>query len=139
MKQHQEQLALDTKGQGFHEITALVRTVVERSGIADGLCHVFVQHPSCSLAIQENADPSARRDMEAWLEKIAPENDPAYTHTSEGPDDMPSHLRALVTRTGETIPVRGGKLALGTWQGLYLCEHRRRNHRRSFVVSILGT
>ncbi|MHC4938110.1 MAG: secondary thiamine-phosphate synthase enzyme YjbQ [Planctomycetota bacterium] len=139
MRQTQEKLAIDTPGQGFVEITRLVQAVVRRSGIATGLCHVFVQHTSCSLCIQENADPSARRDMERWLSRIAPENDPDYTHTSEGPDDMPSHLRAMVTKTGETIPVSGGRLAMGTWQGLYLCEHRRRSHRRFVVVSVSGT
>jgi len=138
LKQHQDRLAVDTPGRGFVEITRLVQAVVARSGVAEGLCTVFVQHTSCSLAIQENADPSARRDMEAWLERLAPEGDPDYTHTAEGPDDMPSHLRALVTRTGETIPVRGGRLALGRWQGLYLCEHRSSRHRRSIVVHILG-
>ena len=139
MKQHQERLRIDTAGIGFHEITPLVQTVVSRSGIAEGLVTVFVQHTSCSLCIQENADPSARRDMELWLTKIAPENDPDYTHTSEGPDDMPSHLRSMVTKTSETIPVSHGKLATGTWQGLYLCEHRRRNHQRFVVVHIVGT
>jgi secondary thiamine-phosphate synthase enzyme len=138
MRQHQERLAVDTPGQGFHEITRLIHTVVERAGVTTGLCHLFVQHTSCSLCIQENADPSARRDMEHWLAKIAPEHDPDYTHTDEGPDDMPSHLRSMITKTGETIPVSDGRLALGTWQGIYLCEHRRRNHRRFIVVSILG-
>ncbi|MEM8883087.1 MAG: secondary thiamine-phosphate synthase enzyme YjbQ [Planctomycetota bacterium] len=138
MRQLQERLSIDTPGQGFHEITRLVQTVVKRSGIGEGLCTVFVQHTSCSLCIQENADPSARRDMEHWLAKIAPEHDPDYTHTSEGPDDMPSHLRAMVTKTGETIPVRQNALALGTWQGLYLCEHRTRPHRRNVLIHVLG-
>ncbi|MHC4953677.1 MAG: secondary thiamine-phosphate synthase enzyme YjbQ [Planctomycetota bacterium] len=138
MKQHQERLRIDTAGAGFHEITPLIQTVVARSGIGTGLATIFVQHTSCSLCIQENADPSARRDMELWLTKIAPENDPDYTHTSEGPDDMPSHLRSMVTKTSETIPVSKGKLATGTWQGLYLCEHRRRPHQRSVVVHVLG-
>ena len=138
MKQHQEELRVDTPGQGFHEITSLVQTVVARSGIAEGMTTIFVRHTSCSLCIQENADPSARRDMEHWLAKIAPEHDPDYTHVDEGPDDMPSHLRAMVTKTSETIPVRGGQLATGTWQGLYLCEHRRRNHQRRIIVHVLG-
>ena len=139
MKQHQEQLRIDSGGQGFREITPLVQAVVGRSRIAEGLATIFVQHTSCSLCIQENADPSARHDMERWLAKIAPENDPAYTHTSEGPDDMPSHLRSMVTKTSETIPVRHGKLATGTWQGLSLCEHRRRSHQRFVIVHIVGT
>ena len=138
MRQQQDRLAIDTPGQGFVEITRLVQAVLGRTGIREGLCTVFVQHTSCSLCIQENADPSARRDMEHWLTKIAPEGDPDYTHTSEGPDDMPSHLRAMLTKTGETIPVTAGKLALGTWQGLYLCEHRRSNHRRFVIVHIIG-
>jgi len=139
MKQHQEELRIDTPGQGFHEITPLIQTVVARSGIGEGLATIFVRHTSCSLCIQENADPSARRDMERWLAKIAPEHDPDYTHTSEGPDDMPSHLRSMVTKTSETIPVREGRLGTGTWQGLYLCEHRRRNHQRRIIVHIVGT
>ena len=138
MKQHQEELRIDTPGQGFHEITGLVQTVVGRSGIGEGLATVFVRHTSCSLCIQENADPSARRDMERWLAKIAPEHDPEYTHVDEGPDDMPSHLRSMVTKTSETIPVRGGKLGTGTWQGLYLCEHRVRKHQRRIIVHVLG-
>jgi len=102
------------------------------------MCHVFVRHTSCSLCIQENADPSARHDLERWLERLAPEGDPRYTHTAEGPDDMPSHLRALVTRTSEAIPVADGRLALGTWQGIYLCEHRARPHRRTLLVHVIG-
>ncbi len=139
MRQHQEALEIETKERGFREITAAVRSVTARSGIQTGLCHVFCRHTSCSLAIQENADPSARHDMERWLERLAPENDSRYTHTDEGPDDMPAHLRALVTNTSETLPVTGGRLALGTWQGLYLCEHRRAPHRRRIVVTITGT
>ena len=138
MRQHQDRLRIDTQGQGFVEITRLVQAVVGRSGIAEGLATVFVQHTSCSLCIQENADPSARRDMEHWLAKIAPEHDPDYTHTSEGPDDMPSHLRSMVTKTSETIPVRNGKLATGTWQGLYVWEHRARPHARRLVVHVAG-
>ena len=104
MKQHQEELRVDTPGQGFHEITSIVQTVVGRSGIQEGLATVFVRHTSCSLCIQENADPSARRDMEHWLAKIAPEHDPDYTHVDEGPDDMPSHLRSMVTKDERDDP-----------------------------------
>lgn len=138
MRQHQETIEIGTPGKGLHGITDRVSNVVRASGITTGLAHVYCTHTSCSLAIQENADPSARADMEAWLDRLAPENDPRYTHTSEGPDDMPSHLRALVTRTCETIPVAKGRLALGRWQGLYLCEHRTSSHRRRLLVHVVG-
>jgi secondary thiamine-phosphate synthase enzyme len=139
MRQHQETLEVTTNGRGFVEITDAVRAAVDRSGIRTGLCHAFCAHTSCSLLIQENADPSARHDLERWLERIAPERDPAYTHTAEGPDDMPSHLRAMLTSTGETIPIADGRPVLGTWQGLYLCEHRARTHRRRVWLHVLGT
>lgn len=138
MKQHQERIDIQTSGRGFVEITDRVRAAVRVAGVKTGVCHVYCTHTSCSLVIQENADPSARHDMEAWLERIAPEDDPAYTHTSEGPDDMPSHLRSMVTSTCETIPVVSGTPAFGTWQGLYLCEHRARPHKRRLIVHVLG-
>jgi len=138
MRQHQETIEVGTPGKGLHGITDRVSNIVRASGIETGLVFVYCTHTSCSLAIQENADPTARQDMEAWLERLAPERDPSYTHTAEGPDDMPSHLRALVTRTCETIPVTAGRLALGRWQGLYLCEHRTRPHRRRLVIHVLG-
>jgi len=138
MRQHQARIEVRTPGRGFLEVTARVAQVVADAGMETGMCHVFVRHTSCSLCVQENADPSARHDLERWLERLAPEGDPHYTHTAEGPDDMPSHLRALVTRTSEAIPVADGRLALGTWQGLYLCEHRARPHRRTLVVHLLG-
>lgn len=138
MRHYQRPLEVRTRGGGFHEITDPVRAIVRASGVTTGLCLVYCTHTSCSLAIQENADPSARRDMEAWLERLAPEEDPHYTHTAEGPDDMPSHLRALVTRTSETIPVEAGRPAFGTWQGLYLCEHRRAPHTRRLLVTVTG-
>ena len=111
--------------------------VVERSGIATGNCTVFVQHTSASLVIQENADPAVLRDLERWLSDLAPESR-RWEHDAEGPDDMPSHLRALVTRTSETIPVGQGRPALGRWQGLFLCEHRSRPHDRTLVVTVVG-
>ena len=123
---------------GLTEITPAVRGVVRAAGVREGLCTVFIRHTSASLVIQENADPSARHDMERWLERIAPERDPTYTHTAEGPDDMPSHLRSMVTKTSETIPVRDGRPAMGTWQGLYLCEHRARPHTRRLLVHVIG-
>jgi secondary thiamine-phosphate synthase enzyme len=138
MRCSQEGLEVRTSGRGFVEVTERVAGLVRDSGIRTGLCVVVCQHTSCSLVIQENADPSARHDMERWLEKIAPENDPGYTHTAEGPDDMPSHLRAMVTRTSETIPIHDGRLALGTWQGLFLCEHRRAPHTRRLLVHLQG-
>ena len=135
---HQAALALPTRGQGLSLITDAVVEVVRASGVQTGLCSVFVQHTSCSLLIQENADPTARHDLERWFSRLAPENDPRYTHTLEGPDDMPAHLRAAVTSTSEQIPVTGGRLALGMWQGLYLFEHRDRPQTRRLVVTVLG-
>lgn len=130
------ELTIRTPGQGLHDITGEVAQVVHESDVPEGLCVVFVRHTSASLTIQENADPSARRDLEAWLERLVPEHDPLYTHTSEGPDDMPSHIRAALTQVSLAIPVMGGRLALGTWQGIYLWEHRRRAHERRVVVRV---
>ena len=138
MTMHQDSMTLETPGRGLVDVTARVARIVRDAGITTGLCVVFCRHTSCSLVIQENADPSARRDLEAWLERLAPEGDPRYTHTAEGPDDMPSHLRAAVTRTSETIPVVDGDLALGTWQGLFLAEHRAQPHRRTLLVHVQG-
>jgi secondary thiamine-phosphate synthase enzyme len=138
MRQHQSTLAVTTRGRGLVEITGEVRGAVRASGIRTGLATVFVRHTSCSLAIQENYDPAARRDLERFLERLAPEGDPSYEHLDEGPDDSPSHLRALVTRTSESIPVAEGDLALGRWQGLYLCEHRARPHERTLLVHVAG-
>jgi secondary thiamine-phosphate synthase enzyme len=123
---------------GLHAITAEVSRVVSDSGITTGLCVIFVQHTSASLLIQENADPSARVDLENYFRRLAPENHPAYTHTSEGADDMPSHLRSALTRTSETIPVSAGALGLGVWQGLYLFEHRTRPPERRLLVHVTG-
>ena len=129
-------LDIPTDGKGLHEITHLVQDAVAKSNGSglDGLCTVFIQHTSASLTIQENADPSARRDLEAWLERSVPEDDPAYTHVDEGPDDMPSHIRSMLTDVSLGIPVQSGRLMLGTWQGIYLCEHRRSRHSRRVVV-----
>ena len=138
MRQHQETLRIDTPGRGLHEVTREVAAAVSRAHMRTGMAVVFCRHTSCSLVIQENADPSARRDLERWLERIAPDGDPAYTHTAEGPDDMPSHLRAAVTKTSESIPVVNGRLALGTWQGLFLAEHRHRPHGRELIVHVTG-
>lgn len=125
-----------TPGQGLHEITERVARVVHDSGVEDGLCTVFIRHTSASLTIQENADPSAKADLEAWLNRLVPENDRLYTHTFEGPDDMPSHIKAVLTNVSLSIPVIEGRLTLGTWQGIYLWEHRRSPHTREIVVHI---
>ena len=138
MRQYQETIEVRTPGRGLHDVSRELRRVVDQSDIRTGLCVVYCQHTSCSLVIQENADPSARRDLESWLERIAPDGAPEYTHTAEGPDDMPSHLRAAVTKTSESIPVADGRLVMGTWQGLFLAEHRTRPHRRRLVVHITG-
>jgi secondary thiamine-phosphate synthase enzyme len=128
--------AVRTPGQGLHEITDRVARVVRDSGVEDGLCTVFIRHTSASLTIQENADPSAKADLEAWLNRLVPENDRLYTHTFEGPDDMPSHIKAILTNVSLSIPVMDGRLTLGTWQGIYLWEHRRSPHTREIVVHI---
>ena len=129
-------VSIRTSGQGLYEITDQVRVIVADSGCREGLCTVLVQHTSASLTVQENADPSARRDLEAWLNRLVPENDPLYTHTSEGPDDMPSHLKAMLTATTLSIPIIDGRLGLGTWQGIYLWEHRRGSSVRHCVIHV---
>ncbi len=131
-----DHVAIQTSGKGLHEITDAVQRIVAASGVTEGLCTVMIQHTSASLTIQENADPSARRDLEDWMERHVPEGDPRFTHTAEGPDDMPSHIRAALTATTLSIPVERGRLALGTWQGIYLWEHRRRGSRRRCVVHL---
>ena len=138
MRQRQERLEVRTPGRGLHEVTGAVAEVVARSGVATGLCVVFCPHTSASLVLSENADPSARADLLAWLGRLAPDGDPRYAHDAEGEDDMAAHLRSAVTRSSETVPVSGGRLALGTWQGIYLAEHRTSPHRRSLVVHVLG-
>lgn|SRR5690606_8988267 len=129
-------LRVATRGRGLHEITGEVQGVVSRSGVAEGLCTLFIRHTSASLLVQENADPSAKRDLEAWLDRLVPEDDPLFTHTLEGPDDMPSHVRAALTATSLSIPVLDGRLALGTWQGIYVWEHRRRGSTREIVLHV---
>jgi len=131
-------LTLTARGPGLHEITGEVAAAVAGCGVEEGLATLFIQHTSASLTIQENADPSARRDLEAWLARLVPEDDPLWTHTAEGPDDMPSHVRAALTATTLSIPIVDGRLALGTWQGIYLWEHRRARHRRKVVIHVGG-
>ena len=133
-----QRITVRTRGQGLHEITGRVRAVVRESEVREGLCTLMIQHTSASLTIQENADPSARGDLEAWLSRLVKENDPLYTHTAEGPDDMPAHIKAALTATTLSIPIIDGDLALGTWQGVYVWEHRRRGGPRSCVVHIGG-
>jgi secondary thiamine-phosphate synthase enzyme len=128
-----KQLTVQTRGQGLYEITDQVQAAID---IREGLCTLFVRHTSASLLIQENADPSAKHDLERWIARLVPEGDPFYTHDTEGPDDMPAHIRAALTNTSLSIPIAGGKLALGTWQGVYLWEHRRRGSMRELVLHI---
>ncbi len=129
-------LTLQVSGPGLHEITSQVADAVSEAGVAEGLCTLFLRHTSASLTIQENADPSARRDLEGWLDRLVPEDDPHFTHKAEGPDDMPSHIKAALTATSLGIPIVEGRLALGTWQGIFLWEHRRSRHRRELVVHV---
>jgi secondary thiamine-phosphate synthase enzyme len=129
-------IGITTSSQGLHEITHEVAAAVSSADIDEGLCTILLQHTSASLVIQENADPSARRDLEAWLDRLVPENDPLYTHTSEGADDMPAHIKSALTASSLSIPVVGGLLALGTWQGIYLWEHRHRGARRQLAIHV---
>lgn len=134
---YQETLEIRTSGRGFSDVTDRVRAIVTRSRIQDGLCVVFCRHTSASLVIQENADEAVLRDLERWMSELAPEARD-WEHDAEGPDDMPAHARAVLTRASETIPVQHGDLSLGTWQALYLWEHRARPHRRELVVTVQG-
>jgi secondary thiamine-phosphate synthase enzyme len=137
VKQHQRTLSVATRGRGFYDVTTEVGAVVGESGIVTGLCTVLLRHTSASLVIQENADPAVLRDLGRWMDRLAPENE-TYEHDTEGPDDMPGHLRSAVTRSSESIPVTRGRLALGTWQALYVWEHRAMGHRRELVVHVVG-
>ena len=135
---HQSILAFSTSGRGTRDITSAVARAVADSGVQCGLAHVFVQHTSCSLTITENADPDVRRDLETIVGRLAADGDPAYRHDLEGPDDMAAHARSVLTDTGLTIPVGGARLLLGSWQGIFLWEHRTAPQRRSVVVTVLG-
>jgi secondary thiamine-phosphate synthase enzyme len=138
MAVHQTTLTVRTRGKGTHEITDEVARALRQSGLRAGVATVFCRHTSCSLVLMENADPSARRDLEAWLERLVPEDDPHFTHTLEGPDDMPSHIKMALTRSSESIPFADGQLLLGTWQGIFLWEHRAAPHTRSVVLTFVG-
>ncbi len=133
----QERITIPTQGRGTIEITGRVAELVERSGAREGLCNVFLHHTSASLILCENADPSVRRDLEAWFSRVCPDGDRLFTHTAEGPDDMPAHVRTVLTQNSIGLPVSGGRLALGTWQGLYLWEHRHAPHRRRVTVTVI--
>ncbi len=133
-----ELLTVRGPGRGTHEITGAVAEALRRTGLREGTVTVFCQHTSCSLVIMENADPSARRDLHYFMDKLVPENDPGFVHTLEGPDDMPSHIKMALTRTAEVIPFSGGRLLLGSWQGIFLWEHRRAPHQRSLVLTFNG-
>lgn len=132
----QEVVEISTKGRGSIDISAEVQRIVARSAIDNALCHVFVAHTSASLMLCENADPTVRRDLEAFMARLVPDGDTLYQHSNEGPDDMPAHLRTILTHSDLTIPVCNGRCALGTWQGIYLWEHRTRPHRRRVIVSV---
>lgn len=136
--QLQKTVTVHTRPKSIHDITGEVANVVRESRVDSGLCVVFVQHTSASLLIQENADPSVLVDLERWMRDLAPESR-RWAHDTEGPDDMPAHARCAITKTSETIPVQGGRLALGTWQGLYLWEHRAHAHRRNLIVHVMGS
>ncbi|MGH0033623.1 MAG: secondary thiamine-phosphate synthase enzyme YjbQ [Myxococcota bacterium] len=129
-------LEVEVRGPGLHEITAEVQAAARRAAADEGLCTVYIQHTSASLTIQENADPAVCTDLEAWLSRLVPEGDPLYTHTAEGPDDMPAHIKAALTGSSVAVPIVGGRLALGTWQGIYLWEHRAHRGRRSVLVHV---
>ena len=129
-------LSIKVPGKGLHEITGEVHAVISASGVREGLCTLFLQHTSASLVIQENADPAARRDLERWLNRLVPEGDPLYTHTDEGPDDMPAHIKAALTATSLSIPLLDGALGLGRWQGIYLWEHRRFPSHRHLLIHL---
>lgn len=138
MQIHHEQLEVRTNGKGLYEITDEVQSKIAKRRVRNGTVTVFVQHTSCSLVIMENADPTARRDLEEFFDRLVPENADYFAHDSEGSDDMPSHIRMVLTRTSETVPVVDGKMQLGTWQGIFLFEHRRAPHRRKVFTTIIG-
>ena len=134
----QAEIELATNGRGTYDLTLQVAAAVRKAGVATGLCHVFAAHTSASLMLCENADADVRRDLETFMRDLAPDGDPRFVHTAEGPDDMSAHVRSVLTQSDLTIPIRDGRLALGTWQGIYLWEHRLQAHRRRVVVTVQG-
>src|SRR5215470_14265561 len=138
MSVYHDQLELRTHGKGLYQITDEVQAKIDKSGVQNGIATVFVQHTSCSIVIMENADLTAREDLEEFFNRLVPEDADYFTHGSEGSDDMPSHIRMVLTRTSETVPIAGGKMQLGTWQGIFLFEHRRTPHRRKVFITTIG-
>jgi secondary thiamine-phosphate synthase enzyme len=138
MSTYRESLEVQTNGKGLYEITDEVQSKIDKCSVRNGIMTVFVQHTSCSLVIMENFDPTARRDLEEFFDRLVPEDADYFTHGSEGSDDMPSHIRMVLTRASETIPIVDGKMQLGTWQGIFLFEHRRAAHRRQASLTIIG-
>jgi secondary thiamine-phosphate synthase enzyme len=134
----QHQLQVETLGRGTYDLSADVQSAVQESGVSNGMCHVFIQHTSASLMLCENADPAVMQDLEAFMSRQVPDGDPIFTHTDEGPDDMPSHVRSILTQSDLNVPIRDGRCALGTWQGIYLWEHRLAPHQRKVLVTIQG-
>ena len=138
MRVFTNEIAVRTRGKGTYEITEEIAGIVKDSGVTDGQVTVFLCHTSASLILMENADPSARRDLERWFDRLVREDDPDFIHTHEGPDDMPSHIRMVLTRSSEVIPIHGGRMTLGTWQGIFVFEHRRDAHSRRIAVTVMG-
>mgnify|MGYP001480154073 FL=1 len=135
---YQRRISIQTEGRGTYEISRQVAELVSESGIENGLCHVFIHHTSASLIITENADPSVRRDLDRFLERLIPDGDPMYEHALEGADDMPAHIRSVLTQSALSVPVANGRLALGAWQGIFLWEHRDKGTSRLVTVTVLG-
>jgi len=138
LRQSAHELEIGTRGRGFYEFTERVQKLVSESGIKTGLATIHLQHTSASLLIQENADPDVRRDFESFFARLVPDGDELFVHTSEGDDDMPAHVRTALTTVNLSVPIAGGELALGTWQGIYVWEHRKSAHRRKLVVHLIG-
>ena len=134
----QSEIRVDTRGRGTYDFTRDVQDAVRASGVRTGLCHLFIRHTSASMMLCENADPAVRQDLETFMSRQVPDGDPMFTHTAEGPDDMPAHVRSVLTQSDLNIPVRDGRCALGTWQGVYLWEHRTAPHARRVIVTVQG-
>ena len=134
----QSEIRVDTRGRGTYDFTRDVQDAVRASGVRTGLCHLFIRHTSASMMLCENADPAVRHDLETFMSRQVPDGDPMFTHTAEGPDDMPAHVRSVLTQSDLNIPVRDGRCALGTWQGVYLWEHRTAPHARRVIVTVQG-
>ena len=138
MHVYHDPLEVRSRGKGLYEITDDVQSKIDKGGVRNGTVTVFIPHTSCSIVIMENADPTARRDLEEFFDRLVPEDTDYFTHDAEGSDDMPSHIRMVLTRTSETVPIVDGKMQLGTWQGIFLFEHRRAPHRRNVLITIMG-